>query len=123
MIGFYAADTITDNKMIDIEEDILLPSVREWVDKRVTKLTYAAAEPFLYFLDKYTMVVVGGQRAMEKFYTDNQSKTFFDKIMASDIAYSVLVYESAYDVWKEEFHKSQMCKTAEEKNHFHKARF
>ena len=88
--------------MTDIEEDMSLPCIRKWVDNKVTKLAYADAEPFLYFLDKYTMVVVGGQRAMEKFYKDNQSKTLFDKIMALDIAYSVLVYESAYDVWIEE---------------------
>ena len=55
---------------------------------------------------------------MEKFYKDNWSKTLFDKITASDIAYSVLVYENAYDMWKEEFQKSQMCKTAEEKKSF-----
>ena len=92
--------------------------VQEWVDNKVTTLAYDDVEPFLYFLDKYTMIIVGGQRAMDKFYKDNRNKTVFNKITALDIAYSVLVYESYVEVWKEEIQRSLACKTAKERKEF-----
>ena len=55
---------------------------------------------------------------MEKFYKDNRNKTLFDKITALDIAYSVLVYESSVEVWKEEIQRSRACKTAKERKEF-----
>ena len=41
-----------------------------------------------------------------------------DRLTASDIAYSVLVYESAFDVWEEEINKNDTCKTHKEKRAF-----
>ena len=32
----------------------------------------------------------------------NRTKTFLDKVTASDIAYTILVYENSNEVWKEE---------------------
>ena len=45
-----------------------------------------------------------------------------DRLTPSDIAYSVLVYVSAHDMWKEEILKCETCQTIEEKKAFqHKA--
>jgi hypothetical protein len=115
---FSKADDMTDNDMIDFDDDRILPMAREWVAKRVTHVSYEDAESFFYFIDKYTTIVIGGQRAMDKFYKDNRNKTLFDKITASDIAYSVLVYESYVEVWKEEIQRSRACKTAKERKEF-----
>ena len=92
--------------------------VWEWVENKATAVSYDDAESFCYFMDKYTTIIIGGQWAMDKFYKDNWSKILFDKITASDIAYSVLVYESAFEVGKEEIQRSLMCKTAEEQKLF-----
>ena len=118
LIVDYAADDMTDNEMIEVDNDLVLPMVQEWVHNKVTALAFDDVEPFLYFLDKYTTIIVGGQRAMDKFYKDNRSKTLFDKITASDIAYSVLVYESAIEVWKEDIRKNLACKTTKERKSF-----
>ena len=118
LLVYYPADDMTDNEMVEVDDDLVLPMVQEWVDKKVTTLEYDTVEPFLYFLDKYTTIIVGGQRAMDKFYKDNRSKTLFDKITASDIAYSVLVYESAIEVWKEDIQKNLACKTTKEQKSF-----
>jgi len=32
----------------------------------------------------------------------NRTKTFLNKVTASDIAYTILVYENSNEVWKEE---------------------
>ncbi len=37
---------------------------------------------------------------------------------ALDIDYSVLVYESAFDVWEEEINKNDTCETCKEKRAF-----
>ncbi len=55
---------------------------------------------------------------MNKFYKNICSKTLLDRLTASDIAYSVLVYESAFDVWEEEINKNDTCDTCEEKRAF-----
>ena len=38
--------------------------------------------------------------------------------MTSDIVYSVLIYESAHDVWEEEIKKCETCNTIQEKKAF-----
>jgi hypothetical protein len=88
--------------MVEFEDGKVLPSVLKWTTVKVAKIGYEQAESFLYFLDKYATVMVGGSRGMTKFYKQNRSKTLLDHLTASDIAYSFLVYESAYDVWEEE---------------------
>ena len=114
MLFYYEADDMTENALINYDDDTVLPMAREWVKNKVTSISYNDSEPFFYFLDKYMTIIVGGQQAMDKFYKDNPSKMIFDKLMALDIVYSVLVYKSANEVWREKIKKSQECKTAEE---------
>ena len=59
---FYTANDMTDNDMIDFEDDHILPMAREWVEKKVTAVSYDDAESFFYFIDKYTTIIVGGSR-------------------------------------------------------------
>jgi hypothetical protein len=79
---------------------------------------FSEPEPLLYFLDKYAMIMVGGAKAMGKYYKANKSKTLLDKLTVSDIAYSILVYKNVYDVWMEETVKVVMCETDNEKRAF-----
>jgi hypothetical protein len=66
-----------------------------------SKPTYNQAEPFLHFLDKYVSHAVGNHYFLQ-WSKSNRSKTFLDKVTASDIAYTILVYESTKEVWEEE---------------------
>ena len=100
--------------MIEFEDGKVLPSVLKWTMVKVAKIGYEQAESFLYFLDKYATVMVEGSREMTKFYNNNRSKTLLDRLTASDIAHSVLVYESAYDVWEEDINKNDTCETRKE---------
>ena len=104
--------------MVEYDEVFALPSVRDWRKAKVFKVGYEDAESFLYFLDKYVTVMVGGTRAMAKYYKINCGKTLLDRLSPSDIAYSVLIYESAYDTWAEEIIKSKQCVTIQEKKAF-----
>jgi hypothetical protein len=106
----------------DDEDEKLLPEQRMWIRNKVTEPSYEDAEPLLYFFDKYATIVVGGARALGKYFKQNRGKSLLDKLTVSDIAYSFLVYESAHDVWKEEVMKAKTCATADERNSFeHKA--
>ena len=50
-------------------DDILaLPSVQNWTKAKVFKVGYEDAGSFLYFLNKYVTVMVGGTRALAKYY-------------------------------------------------------
>lgn len=100
---------------MEYEDGKVVPSARLWIKTKITKPSYADTEHLLYFFDKYTTIVVGGARAMGKYYKNNRGKTLLDKLTVSDIAYSLLVYESAHDVWEEELNKTKTCTTAEEK--------
>ena len=51
--------------------------------------------------------MVGRTRAMAKYYKINYRKTLLDRLSPSDIAYSVLIYESAYDMWAKEIIKNE----------------
>jgi hypothetical protein len=99
--------------MVEYDDVLALPSVRNRKAK-MFKIGYEGAESFLYFLDKYVTVMVGGTRAMAKYYKINSGKTLLDRLSPSDIAYSVLIYESAYDTWAEEIIKSEQCVTNQE---------
>lgn len=106
----------------DEEDEKLLPEQRMWIRNQVTEPSYEDAEPLLYFLDKYATIVVGGVRALGKYFKQNRGKSLLDKLTVSDIAYSFLVYESAHEVWKEEVMKAKTCATADDRNSFvHKA--
>jgi len=77
------------------------------------------AEPLLYFLDKYTTILVSGARAMGKYYKQNKSKMLLDRLTCMDIAYSILMYEEiARDVWVEEIDKKLTCDTEEQRKAF-----
>lgn len=53
---------------------------------------------------------------MGKYYKENKSKSLLDKLTVKDITYSIFVYESVHDVWKEETIKEvQTCDTKEKK--------
>ena len=55
---------------------------------------------------------------MTKYYKNYNGNTLLDRLTPSDIAYSVMVYESAHDMWKEEILKSETCHTIQEKRAF-----
>ena len=114
----YLVDHLKDSGVVEFEDGKVLPSVLKWTTVKVAKIGYEQAESFLYFLDKYVTVMVGGSRGLNKFYKNNHSKTLLDRLTASDIAYCALIYESAYDVWEEEITKQDTCETREEKRAF-----
>jgi len=104
--------------MVEYEDGEVLPSARSWVSKNILHPSYSDAEPLLHFLDKYTMIVVGGSKAMGGYYKINKGKTLLDRVTESDIAYGLLVYENSYDVWMEEIVKLETCASKEEKKAF-----
>ena len=77
-------------------------TVRKWTtDQHHTQPTYDDAEDFMRFLDKYVSHAVGNHHFMQ-WRKSNRTKTLLDKVTASDIAYTILVYENSNEVWKEE---------------------
>ena len=79
-----------------------------------SKLTYDDAEDFLRFLDKYVSRAVGNH-TFARWKKSHQTKTLLDKISASDIAYTILVYENSREVWEEELFIKASAKTDEER--------
>ena len=55
---------------------------------------------------------------MAKCYKTNNGKKLLDRLTPSDIAYSILVYESAYDTWAEDIIKSKQFVTIQKKKAF-----
>ena len=100
------------------ENEMVCPSVHNWTKTKGLKLAYGDAEPFLYFLDKYATVMVGGARSMTKYYKNHIGNTLLDRLTPSDIAYSVLIYENSYEMWKEEILKCETCQTVQAKQAF-----
>ncbi len=45
----------------------------------------------------------------------NRTKTFLDKVTASDISYKILVYENSKEVWEEELQMRVNSKTEDER--------
>ena len=79
-------------------------SVRKWAtgnDENEDELTYEDAEGFLRFIDKYICRAMG-THFLSQWKKLNRTKTILDKITASDIAYTILVYENSKEVWDEE---------------------
>jgi hypothetical protein len=66
-----------------------------------SKPKYDQAEHFLRFLDKYVSHAVGNHYFLQWSKSD-RSKTFLDTVTASDISYTILVYENTKEVWEEE---------------------
>ncbi len=54
--------------MVVYENEMACPSVRNWTKTKGFTLAYEEAEHFLYFLDKYMIVMVGGAHSMTKYY-------------------------------------------------------
>ncbi len=46
----------------------------------------------------------------------NRSKTFHDKVTASDIAYTILVYENSKEVWEKDLQIKASSRTDEERH-------
>ncbi len=104
--------------MVEFRDGVVAPTARAWLSQDKTSPSYSEAEGLLYFFDKYTTIMGGGTKEMSQFYKNNKGKTLLDKVSISDIAYSILVYESSYDVWMEDITMSQTCATKEEKKEF-----
>ncbi len=79
-----------------------------------SKPTCNQAEHFLWFLDKYVSHVVGNHYFLQ-WSKLNRRKTFLDKVTASDIAYTILVYENTKEVWEEDLQIKARYKTNEER--------
>jgi hypothetical protein len=105
--------------MVEFKDGKVAPTARSWLSQATSiQPSYSDAESLLYFLDKYTTIMVGGAKATSQFYKNNKGKTLLDKVSVSDIAYSFLVYESLYDVWMEDIKKSEICAPQEEEKAF-----
>jgi hypothetical protein len=71
-------------------------------------------EDFMRFLDKYVSHAVGNHYFIQ-WSKSNRTKTFLDKVTASDIAYTILVYENSNEVWKEELKIRATSRTDDER--------
>ena len=111
IVFYVAVDHQREDQMGVYENKMVCPSVRNWTKSKVLKLLYGDAEPFLFFLDNYATVMVCGARSMTKYYKHHIGNTLLDRLTPSDIAYSVLVYENLYEMWKEEILKCETCQT------------
>jgi hypothetical protein len=85
------------------ENGRIFVNARGWhcSDMQDFKLTYEEAEQFLRFVDKYVVRAVGVHFLLQ-WSKSHRSKTILEKVTASDIAYTILVYESSCEVWEEE---------------------
>ena len=89
-------------------------NARAWhcSDMRDTKLTYEEAEQFLRFVEKYVIRAVGVHFLLQ-WSKLHRSKTILEKVTASDIAYTMLVYENSSEVWEEELMIKENAATEE----------
>ncbi len=77
---------------------------RLWAcDPQDSTPTFDQAEHFLQFLDKYVSHAIGSH-LFSQWSKSNHTQTFLDRGTASDIAYTILVYENSKEVWEEEWH-------------------
>ncbi len=73
-------------------------NARGWTSNpQDSKPTYDQAEHFLWFLDKYVSRAVVNHYFLQ-WSNLNRSKTFLDKVTASGIAYTILVYKNTKEV-------------------------
>jgi hypothetical protein len=79
-----------------------------------SKPTYDQAEHFLRFLDKYVSHAVGNHYFLQ-WSKLSRSKTFLNNVTASDIAYTILVYENTEEVWEEDLQIKASSRTDEER--------
>ncbi len=81
---------------------------------QVKKSENDQAEHFLWFLDKYVSHAVDNHYFLQ-WSKSNRSKSFLDKVTASDIAYTILVYENTKEVWEEDLQIKASIKNDEER--------
>jgi hypothetical protein len=79
-----------------------------------SKPTYDQAEHLLRFLDKYVSHAVGNHYFLQ-WSKSNRSQNFLDKVTASDIAYTILVYENTKEVWEEDLQIKASSRTDKER--------
>ncbi len=72
-------------------------------------------EHFLQFLDKYVSHAVGNHYFLQ-WSKSNRSKKNLDKVTASDIAYTILVYENTKEVWEEDVQINASYRNDEERH-------
>ena len=91
-------------------------NARGWTcsDMQDTELTYDEAEQFLRFVDKYVVRAVG-VHFLSQWSKSHRSKTILEKVTASDIAYTILVYENSREVWEEELEIKDNAATEEDR--------
>ena len=89
ILYFGKVDYLKEPQKVEYDEVLALPIVRNWTRTKLFKIGYEGAKSFLYFLDKYVTVMVGGTRAMTKYYKINYGKTLLDRLSPLDIAYIV----------------------------------
>ncbi len=65
--------------------------------------THDQEEHFLQFLDKYVSHAIGSHLFPHRSRL-NCTKTLMYRVTASNIAYTILVYENSKEVWEEECH-------------------
>ena len=91
-------------------------TVRKWkTDLQHAQPTDDYLEDVMRFLDKYVSHAVGNHHFMQ-WSKSNRTKTFLDKVTASDIAYTILVYENSNEVWKEELQIRVISRTDDERH-------
>jgi hypothetical protein len=90
-------------------------NAKEWTSyPQASKPTYDKAEHFLRFLYKYVSHAVGNHYFLQ-WSKSNRSKTILDKVTASDIAYTILVYENTKEMWEEDVQIKASYKNDEER--------
>jgi hypothetical protein len=90
---------------------------------------YDQAEHFLQFLDKYVSCAIGSH-LFSQWSKSNCTKPFLDRVTASNIAYTILVYENGKEMWEEEWHIKKSISddiqrkqvTRHKKSKYHKGR-
>ncbi len=78
-------------------------------------LTYGKYEKFLKFFDKYVSRAVENH-LFAKWSKLSRTKNLLDKVTASDIAYSTIVYKNTNDVWEEGLQIKANYKTPDERH-------
>jgi hypothetical protein len=111
-------------KTVDTENGWFPPSnssgkiyvnARGWTSNpQDSKPTYDQAEHFLRILDKYVSLAVSNHYFLQ-WSKLNRSKTFLDKVTASDIAYTILVYGNTKKVWEKDLQIKASYKTDKER--------
>ena len=102
----YSADINEDVVMSMSNDGKILTDFRS-LDFKNKVVSYEVAEPFLTFLDKYVSQLTGA-RELQNFHKLFPQVPVINKMTVSNIAYAILCYENAYDVWMERYKRERM---------------